>query len=385
MIDARDFLEAVARHDAGVFTGVPCSLLRPLINQVMLNSDMQYVSAVSEGEAVGIAVGSTLAGRIGVVLLQNSGLGNTVNPITSLTNTYRIPCLLIVSHRGDPGGEPDAVQHHLMGSVTADLLDLLDLPWGVFPSEPDHIDPAVRHAFASMEADSLPAALLLKRGSLAAFDPVLPVNDAERRPGETFHTDGSPGARPSRQEAIAEIGRLLHEEDLVVSATGKISRELFCCCDRPGNFYMQGSMGTTAAIGLGVALCRPERSIVVLDGDGGVLMRMGSLATVGYSQPARYLHIVLDNGSYDSTGGQPSAAPAVSFSRAAVAAGYRRAATVTSLRPLRDFWNEFRGEQGPSLLHIKVSRGASPDLPRPSWTPKEIRDRFSDSMSSYSK
>lgn len=382
VIDAREFLEAVGQYEVGLFTGVPCSLLKPLINHVILDEALRYVSAVSEGEAIGIAVGSSLTGRLGVVMLQNSGLGNTVNPITSLTNIYRIPCLLIVSHRGDPEGKKDAVQHRFMGQITNDLLDLLDVYWQNLPSESADIGPAVERAFSRMQRDLLPASFVLKRGTVEAFNPTLPTRDLEPAPGTVFHNDEPPRVVLKRREAIAEIAALLDEQDLVVSAAGKISRELFTCCDRPANFYMQGSMGTTAAIGLGVALNRPERQMVILDGDGSVLMRMGSLATVGYCQPSHYLHIVLDNASYDSTGGQPSAAPAVSFPEVAVNAGYERAATVYSVGALRDYWQRFRREEGPSMLHVKVSKGTEESLGRPTWTPEEIRDRFMERVGS---
>jgi len=376
MIDAREFIDAVRHHGVGLFTGVPCSLLRPLINYVISIQDLRYVNAVSEGEAVGIAVGSSLTGRIGVVMLQNSGLGNTVNPVTSLTNIYKIPCLLVVSHRGDPEGKKDAVQHTIMGRITNDLLDLLAVYRQDFPTKSAEVSSAVDRAFFHMRRESLPSAFVLKRDVVAPFNPNFSTRDSDRTLGVAIQNSEPPRVILHRREAIAEIADLLHERDLVVSATGKISRELFTSSDRPGNFYMQGSMGTTAAIGLGVALNRPERQMVILDGDGAVLMRMGSLATVGYCQPSRYLHVVLDNTSYDSTGGQPSAASAISFPRVAVAAGYRRAVTVYGLEALRDYWKQFSQEEGPSMLHVRVLKGDREDLPRPSWTPEEIRDRF---------
>lgn len=382
MIDACEFIDAVQRYKVGLFSGVPCSLLKPLINHVILDDTLHYVSAVSEGEAVGIAAGSSLTGHIGVVMLQNSGLGNTVNPITSLTNIYKIPCLLIISHRGDPEGKKDAVQHTIMGQITNDVLDLLGVYRQNFPSEPAEIGPAVGRAFSRMQRDLLPAAFVLKRDVVEPYDPDFPTGHLDRTPGTVFQSNEQPRVTLTRREVIAGIAALLGGRDLVVSATGKISRELFTCCDRPGNFYMQGSMGTTAAIGLGVAFNRPERQVVILDGDGAVLMRMGSLVTVGYYQPPHYLHVVLDNASYDSTGGQQSVAPAVSFPSMAVAAGYRRAVTVYSLAALRDCWQEFRKEEGPSMLHVKVLKGADKNLGRPTWTPEEIRDRFVESVES---
>jgi phosphonopyruvate decarboxylase len=308
-------------------------------------------------------------------MLQNSGLGNTVNPITSLTNIYYIPCLLIVSHRGEPGHE-DAIQHRIMGEITGALLDLIGAYRQDFPAETADIVPAVKRAFDHIQKTSLPAAFILKRDSVTPFDPELPCQDLVLEPGLVLQSDEATQVTLSRKDAIIEIAALLEGQDLVVSATGKISRELFTYGDRPANFYMQGSMGTTAAIGLGVALNRPERQVVVLDGDGAVLMRLGSLATVGYHQPRHYLHVVLDNAAYDSTGGQQSVAPAVSFPDLAIAAGYRRAMTVYSRASLREYWQQFHQVDGPTLLHVKVLKGADKNLRRPSWTPEEIRDRF---------
>ncbi|MDY7076363.1 MAG: thiamine pyrophosphate-binding protein, partial [Chloroflexota bacterium] len=233
MVDAREFLDAVRQHRVGLFTGVPCSLLKPLINHVILNDSLYYVSAVSEGEAVGIAAGSSLTGHIGVVMLQNSGLGNAVNPITSLTNIYKIPCLFVVSHRGDPKGKKDAVQHSIMGRLTNDLLDLLGVYRQDFPSASVEVGPAVEHAFSRMQGNSLPAAFVLKRGVVTPFEPGFPAEHVERESGAVIQNNEPSRVTVTRQEAIAEIGALLHERNLVVSATGKISRELFTCCDRP--------------------------------------------------------------------------------------------------------------------------------------------------------
>jgi len=380
MIDARLFLDELRERNAGLFTGVPCSLLKPFINHTILATDLRYVCAVTEGEAVGIAVGSTLAGRTGVVLLQNSGLGNTVNPITSLTNIYRIPCLLIVSHRGDPEGRKDAAQHAVMGRITGDMLDLIDVYRQDFPGGEGDVAVAVERAFAHMKENALPAAFVLKRDVVEPFEPDFPAEEIRGERGKTVANDEKPRVVMKRSDAVAAIADLLDRSDLVVSATGKTSRELAACHDRPGNFYMQGSMGTTAAIGLGVALVRPERRMVILDGDGAVLMRMGSLATVGHYQPEGFVHVLLDNGAYDSTGGQQTVSPSVHFPGVAVAAGYRRAATVYSASQLREFWKLFAGEPGPSLLHVKVLKGAKKDLPRPAWTPVDIRDRFMESL-----
>ena len=378
MIDAHDFLERIQKENIGLATGVPGSLLSPLTNHIVGIDNFGYISAVSEGEAIGIAAGSSLAGRIGIVLIQNSGLGNIVNPVTSLTNVYQIPFLLIVSHRGDPGKKPDAAQHTIMGEITNSLIDLIGIYRQDFPSNYLEIDTAVSSAFDFMRKESLPAAFVLKRDVLQSYEYHGQHNDYDYELGMLLSNDESPIISLSIRDAIELLSL---DQDICVSTTGIISRELFQVRDRPLNFYMQGSMGTAASLGLGVALNKPNRKVAVFDGDGSILMRLGSLATVGYHKPANYVHVVLDNEMYASTGGQPSAAPAVSLSDMAIAAGYRKAITVYGADALSHYWNQFQhDEAGPSLLHVKVKRIADKMPPRPTLSPPEIANRFSESI-----
>lgn len=378
MINANEFLDAVRSYNIGLSSGVPGSLLMPLTNCIMQDDNMHYVNAVSEGEAVGIAAGSSLVGDTGIVLIQNSGLGNIINPVTSLTNIYGIPFLLIVSHRGDPQSKQDAAQHEIMGNITHSLIDLVGMHSQVFPSESADIIPAVSRAFDHINNQLLPAAFVLKRDSLNPFGIIKQTNDLKITPGMLIESNESTKGSLTLRDAIRSLS---FGRDLVISTTGIISRELFHICDRSQNFYMQGSMGTAAALGLGIALSRPKRQISILDGDGSLLMRLGSLATVGYYKPSNYLHVVFDNESYASTGGQPSVSPVVSFSDLAIAAGYRNAVTVYGPDSLINYWKQLRDEVGPSLLHVKISKDHIKAMPsRPSFTPKEIANRFRQSV-----
>ena len=182
-----------------------------------------------------------------------------------------------------------------------------------------------------------------------------------------------------RKAAIVKVARNIGDDDLLVSTTGKISRELFSFADRPSNFYMQGSMGCAASIGLGLAL-NQQKKVIVLDGDGAVLMKMGTLATIGYYQPKQFLHIILDNQSYDSTGGQPTVASNVSFPRIAAACGYERTASAVDMQEFNQYLFQFLNEKGPSLIHLNVEKGAAKHLGRPSLTPEEIKSRFMESV-----
>jgi phosphonopyruvate decarboxylase len=379
MIDSRDLLARLLQEKVGLFTGVPCSLLKPLINCVLSKADLAYIGAASEGEAVGMSVGSYLAGRVAVVMLQNSGLGNIVDPMTSLTNVYKIPCLLIISHRGEPG-IGDAAHHQIMGRITEELLDTLGIYWQSFPIDAMEIEAKVASAFEHMSVTSLPSAFVLKKGMVRKFNPESPVAKPEVEKGQVLENGEKEDIKATRKQAVIKVAGNLRQGELVISTAGKISRELSCFADRPSNFYMQGSMGCAASIGLGVALGQDKRTTVVLDGDGAVLMKMGTLATIGHYRPKRFLHIILDNESHDSTGGQPTVSSTISFPQIAVSCGYCRAVTVYSLDKLNQYLNSFLSEEGPSLLHMKVRKGADKDLARPTLSPEEIRDRFRNSM-----
>lgn len=375
MIDASQFLKELKKYAPGLFCAVPCSLLKPLINHVIIDPDLQYINAVSEGEAVGIAAGSSLTGKTGVVLLQNSGLGNTINPITSLINVYKIPTLLVVSHRGKPGTE-EAAQHRLMGKITKDLLTMAGVFHETFPGSPEEIEPVLRTLFDRVKEKEIPVALVVERGMMNDYN-IEPENNNPHAPDGRLlatDTDGERGLPLS--EAVRCVAGFLTEKEAVISATGDISRNLFNEKDRPANFYMQGSMGTTAAIGLGISLTEPKIPVIVLDGDGSLLMRMGSLATVGYHQPEKFIHIVLDNSCYGTTGGQPSASSAVSFTGISREAGYRRSVCVANREQLCSFWEEFRNRPGPSMIHVKIAGQKSAKTARPSLSPVRIKERF---------
>ncbi len=373
MIEATDVLRLCRSRQLTFFTGVPCSLLKPLINQVVMAEDLNYVAASIEGEAVAIAAGSWLAGQPAVVMLQNSGLGNVVNPITSLTNTYKIPCLLIVSHRGKAGMN-DKIQHQIMGRITEDLLNLMGVLHLPFSDQLDRLEENLDTLVQRGSNTLLPTALILPKGVLRPSD--IGDNVATANNCCRIESMSQPDAvEASRRAAVEAAAAALNDDDLLISTTGKTSRELFEIADRNANFYMQGSMGSAAGIGLGVALNQNKR-VVVLDGDGAALMKLGTMATVGHYQPEKYTHIILDNMSYDSTGGQPSAASSVSFCGIALACGYQRAASMSSLAEFNDCLKRFLPQKGPSLIHMRVKQGASIDLSRPTLTPEQIRDRF---------
>ena len=371
--------------DAGLrdFSGVPCSILDPLIVRAEESDEIRYLRAAVEGEAVAVACGAWLAGSLGAVLLQNSGLGNAINPLASLALPYRIPLLLIVSWRGEPGKQ-DAAQHGPMGRATPGLLDLFGIPATPL-RDPTQLKSAVEAAAIHMRRERRPAALLVPRGLFAeepsrardAEDPRWANATPDPEAKAVTHFGG--GALPSRAEVISAF---LHRcgEVATVSTTGYMSRELAARAAPGRHFPMQGSMGFALAIALGISCVQTTRPVFVLDGDGALVMRLGSLATAGAKGSSRLTHLILDNGTYASTGGQPTVSPSVDFARVALACGYARAATCNGREGLAEAmdWAAQDAERGPGLLHLRIDQRESADLMRPKVTPPEIASGFRD-------
>jgi len=252
-----------------------------------------------------------------VVICQNSGLGNAVNPLTSLNWPFRIPTLLVVTWRGQPGIK-DEPQHELMGQITGDLLDVIRVPHAGFPAEAAGVAPALAAAAASMEERQLPYAFIMAKDSVRD-DGLDERRRAPLPPGERIALLEH-GPRPARVKVIERLLARISDETVIIATTGKTGRELFTVGDRAQYLYQVGSMGCAAGMGLGVAL-KVARPVVVLDGDGAALMKLGTLATIGAYAPKNLVHILLDNGVHDSTGGQPTVSPFVDFAAVAVACG----------------------------------------------------------------
>ncbi|HEU4439895.1 MAG TPA: thiamine pyrophosphate-dependent enzyme [Methylomirabilota bacterium] len=366
-----------------VFTGVPCSLIEGLIAALEAHPRLPYVPAVREDVAVGIAAGAWLAGRRPMVLMQNSGLGTSMNALVSLSLLYRLPALLLVTWRGHAGR--DAPEHLLMGEISPGLLDLMRIPHRVLSAGTVADD--VAWGRAESERLSQPVALLLPPGILAAGHvagrgaaaggPIAFENRA--RLSQAPRTDLSQ-PRISRFEALRAAVSALRTEP-VVHANGYICRESFAVKDRHQNFYMIGSMGMASAIGLGIALAVPDRPTVIFDGDGNLLMSLGILPMigggpiVGRGRPANLVHVVFDNGLYGSTGNQTSPSRAVGLHDIARAAGYERVSAVTGGDEIRGAVADALGGGGPSFILARVT-GEEQPAPRIPYPPEEIRDRF---------
>jgi phosphonopyruvate decarboxylase len=369
------------------FSGVPCSLIESLIAALETHPRLPYVPAVREDVAVGLAAGAWLGGRRPVVLMQNSGLGTSMNALVSLSLMYRLPALLLVTWRGYAG--KDAPEHLLMGEISPGLLDMMRIPHRVLSARTVADD--VAWGRAESERLSQPVALLLPPGVLTAGgtagrgaaegEPSASENRGRPSPPpRSARPADPPDAKISRFEALRAAVSALRTEP-VVHANGYICRESFAVKDRIENFYMIGSMGMASAIGLGVALAVPDRPTVVFDGDGNLLMSLGILPMIGggpimgRGRPGNLVHVVFDNALYGSTGNQVSPSRTVGLHDIAWAAGYERIAAVATAEEIRAAVAAALAGGGPSFILARVT-GEEQPAPRIPYRPEEIRDRF---------
>jgi phosphonopyruvate decarboxylase len=370
MIAAENFVEQAKNAGFGLYTGVPCSFLKPFINYAIDDPETYYVGAANEGDAIAIAAGAELAGTRSVAMFQNSGLGNAVNPLTSLTHTSRIPILLIVTLRGDPQGKVDEPQHELMGRITGDMLDLIGIPWEYFPESADQIPDILDRINGYMSRERRPYALVMRKGSVEAR-----ALESTPQPLPWQQQNGQPLiGRATRRDMLAAVLESADDEDVIVATTGYTGRELFALKDKPSNFYMVGSMGCASSLGLGIALVRPDRRVIVIDGDGALIMRLGALTTVGVCRPANLVHVVLDNGLHESTGGQSTAASCIDFCAIAAACGYPCSFAVD--KPTELARRMASQPPGPVFLRVAVRPGVPDELPRPDISPQDVAVRF---------
>ena len=360
-MNVSDFLSALG---AEFFTGVPDSKLRPLVDHLMDTYGAHspaHVIAVNEGSAAALAAGYHLAtGKTPLVYLQNSGLGNIVNPLLSLLHeeVYGIPCVFVIGWRGEPDLH-DEPQHLVQGRLTLPLLETMGVKTMVLTRESTPAELAAwMEEMRPHLAGGGQCALLVRDGALTA----------PKRKYANDHT-------LNREEAIAHILDAAGDA-VIVATTGKTGRELFELREARGedhahDFLTVGSMGHAGAIALGIALHAPARRVILLDGDGAALMHMGALATIGAAAPPNLTHILLNNEAHESVGGAPTAAHSVDFPAAAAALGYRTVRTAATATELVRALEELRGSHTFSFLEVRTAIGSRTDLGRPTTTPAE--------------
>lgn len=370
MIRPEFFIEKLRENGIDCFAGVPDSLLKNICAYITDHCDAAHnIIAANEGAAVGIAAGHYLAtARPACVYMQNSGEGNVINPLASLTDpeVYNIPVLLLIGWRGCPGVH-DEPQHVKQGKVTTGLLNTMGINYDVLSKEEEKAEKQIAKAVEALKKKDV-YALVIEKDTFEDYKLQNVVkNDLTM----------------SREEAVQTVAAALGEKDCIVSTTGMISRELFeyrtsMNQGHERDFLTVGSMGHASQIALGIAMAQPERRVWCFDGDGAAIMHMGSMAIVASKMPQNYVHVIFNNGAHDSVGGQPTVGLQIDLPAVAKAVGYKTAVSVTSKEELEEELSTLNSQVstvgGPLLLEIKVKKGNRKDLGRPTTTPVQNKE-----------
>lgn len=364
------FIERLRARGIDCFAGVPDSLLKNICAYITDHFDARHnIITANEGAAVGLAAGHYLAtGRPACVYMQNSGEGNIINPLASLTDpeVYGIPVLLLIGWRGRPGVH-DEPQHVKQGKITTGLLNTLGIDFDVLGKEEDKAERQIAKAMDALERKEV-YALVIEKDTFEDYK-LRNVEDND--------------LTMSREEAVQAVAAALDERDCIVSTTGMISRELFEYRVSGGqgherDFLTVGSMGHASQIALGIAMSQPDRRVWCFDGDGAAIMHMGSMAIVASKEPGNYVHVVFNNGAHDSVGGQPTVGLGIDLPAVAKAVGYPYAFSVSDRAGLGGILAEVKKLTGPVFLEVKVKKGNRKDLGRPTTTPIQNKEALMD-------
>lgn len=366
MITPEFFIEKLRAEGINFYAGVPDSLLKNVCAYITDHFDAAHnIIAANEGAAVGLAAGHYLAtGNAGCVYMQNSGEGNAINPLASLTDkeVYNIPLLLLIGWRGKPGVH-DEPQHVKQGKITTALLNVMGINYDVLSKEEDKAAKQIEKAVEAIRNKEV-YALVIEKDTFEDYK----LQNVEQN-------DLTLG----REEAVQTVAAALGDKDCIVSTTGMISRELFEYRAAIGqgherDFLTVGSMGHASQIALGIALEQPERRVWCFDGDGAAIMHLGSMAIVASKAPKNYVHVVFNNGAHDSVGGQPTVGLKIDLPAVAQAVGYKSNFSVDNKADLNAVLDKAKGATGPILLEVKVKKGNRKDLGRPTTTPVQNKE-----------
>ncbi len=369
MIDCGVFYNALIQREVDFFTGVPDSLLKNFCAYVTEHSDFdRHIIAANEGGAIALACGYHLTtGRAGLVYMQNSGQGNAVNPLVSLADpeVYSIPMILLIGWRGEPG-KHDEPQHIKQGRITLGLLEALEMPYKVLPDNNEEAITCLGEIIDVLKDRNGPVGLIVRKDT---FGPCQVQNRGDSQ------------LELERRTAIKVVIDSIDESDIVVSTTGKISRELYAYRDsiggsHNGDFLNVGSMGHCSQIALGIAISRPDKQVYCFDGDGAVIMHMGAMAIIGSRRTKNLKHIVFNNGCHDSVGGQPTCGFAISITDVAKACGYTLVMRARTENEISEKMKIMKQTDGPAMLEVIVKKGARENLARPKSAPKENKAKF---------
>lgn len=370
MLEAQSFGKELSKLSYDFYSGVPCSFLKYLINYAINEED--FVMAANEGDAIAICAGASLGGRKSVFLCQNSGLANAVSPLTSLTYTFKIPVLGFVSLRGELGLN-DEPQHELMGQITEQLLDTMKIKHAILSTNLDEAISQLKEADRFIE-NGESFFFIVKKGtfnkvSLKTFEVAEPVV-------KKISYSESDFIPPKRIEALKQVRNSADKDTLILATTGLTGRELYELGDTNNQLYMVGSMGCVSSIGLGLAIAQPTKKVIAIDGDGALLMRMGTMATIGYYKPANLYHLLLDNQSHESTGTQFTVSSGVDFVEIAKATSYVQINKLNNIKDLKRSLINWHNDKQLTFSYLKTLVGTSPTLGRPSVTPEQVKERF---------
>lgn len=369
MVRPEFFVNTLKNNGIDFYAGVPDSLLKNICAYITDNLPAENnIIAANEGGAMGIAAGYHLAtGRVPVVYMQNSGEGNIINPLASLTDkeVYNIPILLVIGWRGCPGVK-DEPQHVKQGKVTTGLLNVMGINYAILPKDEAEAAKQIKIAVDYMKATNECYALVIEKDTFDSYKlQNVEVNDFTI----------------TREEAIQKVAANIEETACIVSTTGMISRELFEARTawnqgHERDFLTVGSMGHASQIALGIALQKPERKVYCFDGDGASLMHMGNMAITASINCKNYVHVVLNNGAHDSVGGQPTVGLKIDLCGVAKAVGYKATYSVDTMEQLETILPEVKNAEGPVLLQVCVKKGNRKDLGRPTTTPIQNKEVF---------
>lgn len=361
-IQPLQFFRLLAENNVDFFTGVPDSLLKQLCLCIDTNvSSDKHIIAANEGNAVALATGYHLGtGKMALVYMQNSGLGNAINPLLSLADpeVYSIPMLILIGWRGEPGVK-DEPQHVKQGKVQLDLLDAMNLPYDIISADDTEWNLKITKSIEIAITDNRPYAIVVKKGTFEKYDVVENKVETELI---------------MREEALEILLKHIPNDAVIVSTTGKTSREIFEIREKNNephfkDFLTVGSMGHCSSIALGIALAQPKRKVICIDGDGAFLMHMGSLAAIGKSQPKNLYHILMNNFVHESVGGQRTAIDSIDVQGIVKSANYKNIISIDTNGELLKNIPDFFENNGPSFLEIKLRPGSRTELGRPTIKP----------------
>lgn len=369
MVSPELFIKTLQDEGVNFFAGVPDSLLKNVCAYITdhVPQDRNIITA-NEGAAIGVSAGHYLAtGELPLVYMQNSGIGNAVNPLLSLADekVYSIPILLMIGWRGEPGVH-DEPQHLKQGEVTLPLLDTMGIPYVVLPEDDEEMRKTVNSIVKECKDSSRPHAIIIKKGTFGSY----------KLKTEVFNDNPL-----NREDALKCVVKSIPQDSIIVSTTGKLSRELYEYRDERGmshesDFLTVGSMGHSSSIALGIALAKPDRNVFCFDGDGAFLMHMGALTNIGFLAPANFIHVLFNNGAHESVGGQPTLGFYVDIVNIARACGYHHVISVRTYEEIEKAMSWALTVEGPTFIELNVGINSRENLGRPKTTPQENKEAF---------